>query len=912
MTISKLNRKNYVNWSQDIKHLLMERSLWKIVTGEKIAPIKEFVLDKEGQPTKVETRDSIRDSEKFDDQCNQAKSLIYLHIEADYRRVIENISSPIEAWKLLKKHFQPDSRSSEMELITQLNECKMRSDENIELYSSRLRRLTTQLRSLDPEFKEKYFCYQLIRYLPQSFDSIVQTIVRWSEENFTFDTIVDELVTEETRLRVRSKDNNKSGVDIQAVVSESKQVKIKCFKCGKIGHLKKQCRNKSSFNFRGREPGQSSQVQNQNQVFRLRSKSRENQSRQQFKKSQKNNYNANFAIEANMCNSNYNSTWVFDTAASHHCCSDRGLFGRYDPVENDNLVAAIEGATAPILGKGTVHLKWGGKDLYLRDVAHVPNLRRNLVSGPQLDKLGMFITGKNGNIDVNWQGVDLVFKAKLQEGSYKIKFKIPKPDRKSVNFDSEVLVIESKGKEQKTQTCKKVGLEKWHKRFSHVNTQTIVQTSKSQGVWGLPTLTNADIKCETCKINKFKRKSFPPLNYTRAKSPLELLFADVWGPCKEIGRNGEQYYLSIIDEFSRKTALYPIQAKSDVTDILIAHISKAECHLGLRVKNVRSDNGGEFMGGKLKDFFLSKGIQHELTNPYTPEQNGIVERFNQTVLNGTRAMLSESNMDKKFWPDAMIMFTYTWNRLIHRNQSKTPFELYEGRKPSVRHLRPFGTKAYCWIHGRYRKSKLERRAKIGFLVGYSIKTRGYKIWIPEEESIVETINVAFDEDFKPEPAESNANKGAVLGEEEIPLFPECSDDEEVAVYYPSTSNYESTSDDEDEIPRNVEPESVTESESEQETISLRERTAKWDRVISERSDGSRTDVYYYEVGKPRSTQTRIRSLNNAREYCRENGIQFDPLIFDFKGKTNKFQGTVEEPERNENVNNVTADLTQSS
>lgn len=922
--INKLNRRNFSNWSQDIKHILMERSLWKIVTGERLPPIKDYIRDDKGQPTKLETKESLRDSEKYEDLCNQAKSLIYLHIETDYRRVIENVSSPVEAWKLLKRHFQPDSRSSEMEIITKINECKMKPDENIELFSSRLRRLTTQLLELDPDFKEKYFCYQLIRYLPPNFDSIVQSIVRWSEDKFTFDAIVDELVTEETRLRVRSRDSKKSGIDVQAVAREPKHVNFKCFKCGKIGHLKKNCKSQYNLNTGVRQPRQNSQVRNPNQVFRLRSQSRENQNRRPVKRPQ--NYNANFAIEASLCHSNDNhSTWVFDTAASHHCCNNRDLFGRYEPVTDDNLVAAIEGATAPILGKGTVHLKWGGKDFYLRDVAHVPNLRRNLVSGPQIDKLGIAFTGQNGCIEANWQGVDVVFKAKLHEGSYKIKFKIPKSDQKKVTFKSEVSVIENVGKEQKGPANKKICLEKWHRRFAHVNTQTIVQTSKHQGVWGLPILNNADLNCETCKLNKLKRKSFPPLDYSRTKEPLERLLADVWGPCRVNGRQGERYYLSIIDEFSRKTALYPIETKDMVTDILIAHINKAECHLGLRVKNLRSDNGGEFIGDRLKDFFLKKGIHHEFTNPYTPEQNGIVERFNQTVLNGARAMLDDSSLGLNFWPDAMITFTYTWNRLIHGQETKTPFELYEGRKPSVRHLKPFGTKTYCWVHGKYRKSKLARRAKIGFLVGYSIKTRGYKVWIPEEERVVETINVAFDEDFKGKPAEKDAHIGAVLGPETSHTPEEDDEEGEVMEYYPSTSQYQSYSEDEEDVDDSWEPrtkpepkyelgledESGSESEQLDETVSLRKRSTKWDRVISERSDGSRTDVYYYEVGKPRTAENRLRSLKNIRDYCIENGIQFDPSLFNFKGKTDKFQGVVE-PDVNEGSDKVMANLTQNS
>lgn len=96
------------------------------------------------------------------------------------------------------------------------------------------------------------------------------------------------------------------------------------------------------------------------------------------------------------------------------------------------------------------------------------------------------------------------------------------------------------------------------------------------------------------------------------------------------------------------------------------------------MKSIRTDNGGEFVNRNFTNFCQNLGIKHELTNTFTPEQNGTVERFNQTVVDGTRTILAESGLDKSFWPETALYFAYTWNRLCHKNQTKTPFDLYGG------------------------------------------------------------------------------------------------------------------------------------------------------------------------------------------------------------------------------------------
>ncbi|GFW27706.1 retrovirus-related Pol polyprotein from transposon TNT 1-94 [Trichonephila clavipes] len=145
----------------------------------------------------------------------------------------------------------------------------------------------------------------------------------------------------------------------------------------------------------------------------------------------------------------------------------------------------------------------------------------------------------------------------------------------------------------------------------------------------------------------------------------------------------------------------------------------------------------------MDNFLTELGIKHEVTNSYTPEMNGVAERFNLTALDGIKTLLKSSEVPHKFWGEALLCFTYAWNRICHKDSNKTPFEKYSGRKPSVLHLKPFGCLAYAGVPKKIRK-KFDMRAKMGIMMGYAQRTKGYRIWLIDENRLVETINDDFD------------------------------------------------------------------------------------------------------------------------------------------------------------------------
>ncbi|GFU45191.1 retrovirus-related Pol polyprotein from transposon TNT 1-94 [Trichonephila clavipes] len=218
---------------------------------------------------------------------------------------------------------------------------------------------------------------------------------------------------------------------------------------------------------------------------------------------------------------------------------------------------------------------------------------------------------------------------------------------------------------------------------------------------------------------------------------------DLCGPMPTESQGGNKYFLSIIDDYSRKVTVFPIRNKSDVFHTFIRFQKQAERFRSKKVIAVRTDGGLEFCNKDMDNFLTELGIKHEVTNSYTPEMNGVAERFNLTALDGIKTLLKSSEVPHKFWGEALLCFTYAWNRICHKDSNKTPFEKYSGRKPLVLHLIPFGCLAYAGVPKQIRK-KFDMRAKMGIMMGYAQRTKGYRIWLIDENKLVETINDDFD------------------------------------------------------------------------------------------------------------------------------------------------------------------------
>jgi transposase InsO family protein len=180
--------------------------------------------------------------------------------------------------------------------------------------------------------------------------------------------------------------------------------------------------------------------------------------------------------------------------------------------------------------------------------------------------------------------------------------------------------------------------------------------------------------------------------------PLELLHMDLFGPVAYLSIGGSKYGLVIFDDFSRFTWVLFLQDKSKIQGTLKRFLKRAQNEFELKVKKIRSDNGSEFKNLQVEEYLEKEGVKHEFSAPYTPQQNGVVERKIKTLTDMARMMLGEFKTPKRFWSEAVNTACHAINRLyLHRLLKKTSYELLTGNKPNVSYFRVFGSKCYILV-----------------------------------------------------------------------------------------------------------------------------------------------------------------------------------------------------------------------
>ncbi|KAK5666830.1 hypothetical protein QVD99_8733 [Batrachochytrium dendrobatidis] len=255
--------------------------------------------------------------------------------------------------------------------------------------------------------------------------------------------------------------------------------------------------------------------------------------------------------------------------------------------------------------------------------------------------------------------------------------------------------------------------------------------------------------CEACVEGQAHKKPFPVVSHTKSKAINNLLHMDLAGPFEVQSLGKAKYYLVIVDDYSRYSHLYPIAHKSATLSVLKDHITLVENTTDTKIRNIRSDNGGEFTSNEFKAYLASKGIGHQLTAPYNPQQNGVAERKNRAIVNAVRSMLSDSGLPRTFWAEAATTATYLQNRTPHTAiGGRTPYELWTGNVPAIPHLRVFGCLAHALLPTNLLK-KLDARTNRCVMLGYKAGTKAYRVYDMNSKRVVTSRDVTFDENVFP-------------------------------------------------------------------------------------------------------------------------------------------------------------------
>ncbi|KAL0556725.1 hypothetical protein IC582_005241 [Cucumis melo] len=338
------------------------------------------------------------------------------------------------------------------------------------------------------------------------------------------------------------------------------------------------------------------------------------------------------------------------------------------------------------------------KFMFLENLYIVPKIKRNLVSISCLIEHMYSINFSMNEAFISKNGV-YICSAKLENNLYVLR-----PNEAKAVLNHEMFrTANTQNKRQRISPNNNTYL--WHLRLGHTNLYRIGRLVKN----GLLNKLEDDSLslCESCIEGKMTKRPFTGKGY-RAKEPLKLIHSNLCGLMNVKARGGFEYFISFIDDYSRYGYLYLMEHKSEALEKFKEYKAEVENLLSKKIKILRSDRGGEYMDLRFQDYMIEHGIQSQLSAPGTPQQNGVSERRNRTLLD--------------------------------MSVSEIPFELWRGRKPNLSRFKIWGCPAHVLVTN---PKKLEPRSRLCQFVGYPKETRGGLFFDPQENRVFVSTNATF-------------------------------------------------------------------------------------------------------------------------------------------------------------------------
>ena len=695
--IEKFEGRDFSFWKMQIEDYLYQKKLHLPLSGKKPDDMKE---------------------DEWNLLDRQALGVIRLTLAKNVAFNIVNEKTTADLLKALSNMYEKPSAANKVHLMRRLFNLKMGEGNSVTDHINELNTILAQLESVQIKFDDEIKALILLSSLPDSWAATVTAVSSSARDSkLKLDDIRDLVLSEDVRRR--DSGESSSSVSSSALNTESRgrafqkgqngrgrsksrgkaQPKFRndivCWNCDKRGHFTNQCK---------------APKKNKNQ----RNKKRDDDE------------SANAATDeigdALICSlDNPVESWVIDSGASFHTTPSRELLSNYVSGSFGKVYLA-DGKPLDIVGRGDINIRTSsGTQWTLHNVRHIPALKRNLISIGQLDDEGHHTTFGDGAWKVT-KGNLVVARGRKRGSLYMVAEEDMVAVAEAVNNSS-----------------------LWHQRLGHMSEKGMkLMAAKGK----LSNLKHVDVGvCEHCIFGKQKKVSFSKSGRTSKVEKLELVHTDVWGPAPVKSLGGSCYYVTFIDDSTRKVWVYFLKNKSDVFSVFKRWKTEVENQTGLKVKSLKSDNGGEYNSQEFKDFCSENGIRMIKTIPGTPEQNGVAERMNRTLNERGRCMRIQSGLPKVFWADAINTAAY----LINRGPSvplgyQLPEEVWSGKEVNLSHLRVFGCVSYVLIDSDSR-DKLDPKARKCYFIGYGSDMYGYRFWDDQNRKIIRSRNVTFNENL---------------------------------------------------------------------------------------------------------------------------------------------------------------------
>jgi transposase InsO family protein len=658
-----------------------------------------------------------------------------------------------EVWQVIKQMAVGEDRVKKARaqvVKRQFDRLVMSDSSSLVEFSQLLISVVGEMCSLGMDVKESNVVEKLFSAMPDRFLSIISTIEQWGDTtNMTVAEAIGRLrvfeegtkcrqqyrkVEEDEKLLLTrsqwealSLKERRYGEGVEGSASNNQdkrprkkfdKSKIKCFNCSIYGHFASECKKAK------RERAFLTEKEDEDEPVLLMHQIASGVEEIRIKDIGVHSEHLNLGAKHDQVD----SVWYLDSGASNHMIGNLDHFVNLDKCAGaGGAVKLGNGDRVHIKGKGTVLMKGrSGEHKALTSVYYIPKLENNIISLGQLEEQGCRIEMVNGGLIVFDTAGQMLIKVKRTINRlYVLNIELAKPVCLLASTTSEAW--------------------KWHTRLGHVNFQTLKRMSHEGLVEGLPHIDHVEQVCEGCLVGKQRRVPFPSTTQYRAEEVLDLVHGDICGPILPPTPGGNKYFLLLVDDHSRYMWIALMPSKDKAFQMFKIIKESIEVEQGKKLKAFRTDRGGEFKSVEFEGYCKEVGVKRYMTAPYSPQQNGVVERRNQTIVGMARSMLKAMNVPACFWGEAVTTAVYILNRVSTKAVvGKTPYEAWHKRKPVVHHMRTFG----CLIHVKTvsgHVKKLENRSNKMVFFGYEKGSKAYRAYNPVTKKIVVTRDAVFEE-----------------------------------------------------------------------------------------------------------------------------------------------------------------------
>ena len=726
-SIEKLSESNYRSWSQVIESHLDDQGLWELVKGEDKkperpegpSPAPTAQTSEAASAAAAATTDYETRLEEWTKRAKKARKMIISTISPSVMTYVEGTKDPAEMWTILEGRYKPKSSVTLRQLQRQFNTIKMMDDDgDMEKHLQMIERLKRQIEEQGEKISDSSYISVLLNCAPPRYD--VQISILEAQSDITPTIVINRLLEEyrkftaakpETMMamisnqgglggkRTNQKAGRSRGGKYDSPTTISSRFGGKCNHCKRQGHKEAQCWIKHP-------------------ELRPENRGKRDDGAEKPK----------YAMMGTVTKRKSDpQIWFTDSGASDHFTPHRELFETYRELEGPIYITTAEG-TAVGIGIGTITVTVLGKDdteteLQLHDVIYAPTMSSNLFSLNAAYDKG-FETRMTPGYGVRIFHKDVLVANTIRVAGGLFRLKTP----------ADTFAYAA------VQTVRDVDIDIWHRRMGHLGEDNIRKLAKMADGMKIKVGTSVGV-CEACMEGKQTRQlSHKPA--MRVKEPLELVHSDLCGPITPTTFGGTKYYILFIDDYTRITHIYPLKGKTtaEVVERFKEYKAEVERHTGKQIKRLRTDGGGEYQG-LVRAYLRESGIVHETTAPYSPEQNGVAERANRTIMERVKAIIAEYELDKRLWMEIANTVVYLKNRSPTSAVATTPYEVWHGAKPNVSHLRILGSTAYIHVP-KEKRIKLDVHSHKGIMIGYG-GTNQYRIWDLTRKDIVISRDVVF-------------------------------------------------------------------------------------------------------------------------------------------------------------------------